>query len=161
MRSVVFTLVLAGGLLGNLACGHKPDSRERTELPKVAVSLVTQGAPEGGAWVAATLQSTRTAMLSTRMGAQVRRILVQEGQRVPAGKGVDIFQQRHGLRRRVGRHRLHGTASAAKQADGEGEDNWFFHGVNPFFSVSIAGFFQSTCSAGRHTVWTGAHPVAC
>jgi len=85
MKSVVFPLVLVGGLLGNLACGHKPDSRERTGLPKVAVSLVTQGAPEGGAWVAATLQSTRTAMLSTRMAAQVKRILVQEGQRVPAG----------------------------------------------------------------------------
>ena len=85
MKSVVFPLVLVGGLLGNLACGHKADSRERTELPKVAVSLVAQGAPEGGTWVAATLQSTRTAMLSTRMGAQVRRILVQEGQRVPAG----------------------------------------------------------------------------
>ncbi len=85
MKSVVFTLVLAGGLLGNLACGHKPESRERTELPKVAVSLVAQGAPEGGAWVAATLQSTRTAMVSTRMAAQVKRILVQEGQRVPVG----------------------------------------------------------------------------
>jgi RND family efflux transporter MFP subunit len=85
MKPVVLPLVLVGGLLGNLACGHKPDSRERAELPKVAVSLVAQGAPEGGAWVAATLQSTRTAVLSTRMAAQVKRILVQEGQRVPAG----------------------------------------------------------------------------
>lgn len=85
MKSIVVSLVLIGGLLGNLACGHKPDSRERTELPKVAVSLVAPGSPEGGAWVAATLQSTRTAMMSTRMAAQVRRVLAQEGQRVTAG----------------------------------------------------------------------------
>ncbi|HEY3400541.1 MAG TPA: efflux RND transporter periplasmic adaptor subunit [Geothrix sp.] len=55
------------------------------DLPKVAVSLVAQGSPEGGAWVAATLQSTRTAMMSTRMAAQVKRVLAQEGQRVAAG----------------------------------------------------------------------------
>ena len=85
MKSVFFPLVLVGGLLGNLACGHKPDSREKADLPKVVVSLVAPGAPEGGAWVAATLQSTRTAMMSTRMAAQVRRVLVQEGQRVAAG----------------------------------------------------------------------------
>ena len=85
MKSVVSSLILVGGLLGNLACGRKPDSRETKELPKVAVSLVAQGTPEGGAWVAATLQSTRTAMLATRMAAQVRRVLVQEGQRVAAG----------------------------------------------------------------------------
>ncbi len=85
MRSAVFALVLVSGPLGNLACGHKPDSRERTELPKVAVSLVVQGAPEGGEWVAATLQSTRTAIISTRMAAQVKRVHVEEGQRVGAG----------------------------------------------------------------------------
>jgi membrane fusion protein, multidrug efflux system len=85
MKSIVFPLVLVGAALGNLACGHKQDSREVKELPKVAVSLVAQGAPEGGAWVAATLQSTRTAMMSTRMAAQVRRVTAQEGQRVSAG----------------------------------------------------------------------------
>jgi membrane fusion protein, multidrug efflux system len=85
MKSILFPLVLAGSLLGNLACGHKQDSREVKELPKVAVSLVAQGAPEGGEWVAATLQSTRTAMMSTRMAAQVRRVTAQEGQRVAAG----------------------------------------------------------------------------
>ncbi|WP_243294982.1 efflux RND transporter periplasmic adaptor subunit [Geothrix mesophila] len=55
------------------------------ELPRVAVSLVGGRAPEGGAWVAATLQSSRTATMSTRMAAQVKRVLVQEGQRVSAG----------------------------------------------------------------------------
>jgi RND family efflux transporter MFP subunit len=55
------------------------------ELPKVAVSLVAEGAPEGGAWVAATLQSTRTANISTRMAAQVKRVHAEEGQRVAAG----------------------------------------------------------------------------
>ena len=85
MKSILVPVVLTGGLLGNLACGHSEPKAEARVLPKVAVSLVGQGAPEGGAWVAATLQSTRTATLSTRMAAQVRRVLVQEGQRVAAG----------------------------------------------------------------------------
>ena len=85
MKSVVFQTLVIGALLGTAACGRRPQSREVTNLPKVAVSLVGQGVPEGGAWVAATLQSTRTANLSTRMAAQVKRVLVQEGQRVGAG----------------------------------------------------------------------------
>ncbi|GLH68042.1 efflux RND transporter periplasmic adaptor subunit [Geothrix edaphica] len=85
MKYAGVLVTLGAALLVNLACGSKQDSRVEKELPKVAVSLVAQGTPEGGAWVAATLQSTRTAMLSTRMAAQVRRVLAQEGQRVAAG----------------------------------------------------------------------------
>jgi RND family efflux transporter MFP subunit len=85
MKYAGVLVTLGAALLVNLACGSKQDSRVEKGLPKVAVSLVGQGAPEGGAWVAATLQSTRTAMLSTRMAAQVRRVLAQEGQRVAAG----------------------------------------------------------------------------
>jgi RND family efflux transporter MFP subunit len=85
MKTIIVSLTLCGGLLGNLACGHKQDSREVKELPRVAVSLVAQGAPESGAWVAATLQSTRTANISTRMAAQVKRVHAEEGQRVAAG----------------------------------------------------------------------------
>ncbi|MCX6547230.1 MAG: efflux RND transporter periplasmic adaptor subunit [Acidobacteria bacterium] len=85
MKTVLFSLTLAGTLLGTLACGHKEARPETKTLPKVAVTLVAQGAPDGGAWVAATLQSTRTAMIGTRMAAQVRRVPVQEGQRVAAG----------------------------------------------------------------------------
>jgi RND family efflux transporter MFP subunit len=79
------TVVLAGLLIGTLACGHKEAAPESKTLPKVAVSLVASSQAEGGSWVAATLQSTRTATMSTRMAAQVKRVLVQEGQRVPAG----------------------------------------------------------------------------
>ena len=85
MKTVLFALAVTGALLGTLACGHKDARPETKDLPKVAVSLVAQGSPDRGAWVAATLQSTRTAMMSTRMAAQVRRVLVQEGQRVAAG----------------------------------------------------------------------------
>ncbi|HEY3271491.1 MAG TPA: efflux RND transporter periplasmic adaptor subunit [Geothrix sp.] len=85
MKSILSALTLSGALLGTLACGHKDARPEMKDLPKVAVSLVAQGSPEGGAWVAATLQSTRTAMMSTRMAAQVKRVLAQEGQRVAAG----------------------------------------------------------------------------
>ncbi|WP_257306367.1 efflux RND transporter periplasmic adaptor subunit [Geothrix campi] len=85
MKSAFVLAGLSVALLGNLACGSKRDSRVEKELPRVAVSLVADGAPEGGAWVAATLQSSRTAMMSTRMAAQVKRVLVQEGQRVAPG----------------------------------------------------------------------------
>jgi len=85
MKSVLAPLALTGVLLGTLACGHKDPRPEAKDLPKVAVSLVAQGAPEGGAWVAATLQSTRTANIATRMAAQVKRVHAEEGQRVAAG----------------------------------------------------------------------------
>ena len=85
MKTLFPVLALSGALLGTLACGHQEARPVAKDLPKVAVSLVGQGTPAGGAWVAATLQSTRTAMMSTRMAAQVKRIHVQEGQRVAAG----------------------------------------------------------------------------
>ncbi|MBP1773040.1 MAG: secretion protein HlyD [Holophagaceae bacterium] len=85
MKTVLTALALSGALFGTMACGRKESRPEAKELPRVAVSLVAQDAPEGGAWVAATLQSTRTAMIATRMAAQVRRVPVQEGQRVAAG----------------------------------------------------------------------------
>ena len=79
------TFALAGLLSGTLACGHKEARPELKELPKRVVSMAAGAQPEGGIWIAATLQSTRTATLSTRMAAQVKRVLVQEGHRVPAG----------------------------------------------------------------------------
>ena len=85
MKSVLSALILTVAVIGTVACGHKEAKPEAKALPKVAVTLVAQSAPEGGAWVAATLQSTRTATLSTRMAAQVRRVPVQEGQRVAQG----------------------------------------------------------------------------
>ena len=85
MKTALSALAMTGLLLGTLGCGHKEAQAEAKVLPKVAVALVAQGSPEGGVWVAGTLQSTRTAMIATRMAAQVRRVLVQEGQRVAAG----------------------------------------------------------------------------
>ncbi len=85
MKSAALSLILVSALLGTLACGHKPESRESEKLPKVMVTLVAQGSPEGGAWVAATLQATRTANIATRMAAQVKRVHAEEGQRVAAG----------------------------------------------------------------------------
>ena len=85
MKTALSALAMTGLLLGTLGCGHKEAQAGAKVLPKVAVALVAQGSPEGGVWVAGTLQSTRTAMIATRMAAQVRRVLVQEGQRVAAG----------------------------------------------------------------------------
>jgi len=81
----ILPLAFAGLLLGTLACGHRDAKPEAKALPRVAVSLVASAQAEGGTWVAATLQSTRTTTLSTRMAAQVKRVLVQEGQRVSPG----------------------------------------------------------------------------
>jgi len=79
------TLTLMGLMLGTLACGHKDERPEAKALPRVIVSLVAGTQADGGTWVAATLQSTRTATMSTRMAAQVKRVHVQEGQRVASG----------------------------------------------------------------------------
>ncbi len=79
------TLVLPGLLLGTLACEHKEARPDIKALPKVTVSLAAGTAAEGGTWVAATLQSTRTATMATRMAAQVKRVFIQEGQRVTSG----------------------------------------------------------------------------
>ncbi|MBI1753466.1 MAG: efflux RND transporter periplasmic adaptor subunit [Acidobacteria bacterium] len=79
------TVALTAALSGALACGRREAHSEDKALPKAAVTLAEGGSSEGGSWVAATLQSTRTANLSTRMGAQVKRVLAQEGQRVAAG----------------------------------------------------------------------------
>ena len=92
MKTFPSALALMGVVLVNLACGHKQDSREMKELSKVSVSLVAQGLTEDGTWVAATLQSTRTAALSTRMAAQVKGVHAQEGQRVRAGAAEYPFR---------------------------------------------------------------------
>jgi RND family efflux transporter MFP subunit len=85
MKASFVLVSLSGVLLWTLGCASKGNPRVEKELPKVAVSLMAQGATKNGTWVAATLQSTRTATMSTRMAAQVKRVLVQEGQRVQAG----------------------------------------------------------------------------
>jgi len=85
MKALPASLILTGTILGSFACGHKDAAPEPKNLPKVAVSLMAQGTSENGTWVAATLQSTRTATMSTRMAAQVKRLHVQEGQRVQVG----------------------------------------------------------------------------
>lgn len=85
VKQISFGLVLTGTLLATFACGHKEARPEAKALPRMTVTLVAQNAPEGGAWVAATLQATRMATVSTRMAAQVRRVPVQEGQRVAVG----------------------------------------------------------------------------
>lgn len=73
-------LVLAAGL----ACS-KREAAAPPALPKAAVRLVSASAGDGVRSIAATLQSTRSATISTRMAAQVRRVAAQEGQRVEAG----------------------------------------------------------------------------
>ncbi|MBI4912343.1 MAG: efflux RND transporter periplasmic adaptor subunit [Acidobacteria bacterium] len=81
LRLTVIALTLAAGL----ACGKKESLSEAPALPQVKVRLAPTSGEDGALWVAASLQSTRSATISTRMAAQVRRVLAQEGQRVQAG----------------------------------------------------------------------------
>ena len=80
---VSMTLALAGLMLGTLACGHKEATPDAKALPKVAVSLEAQTQAEGGSWVAATLQSTRTATMAT-----VRAVKTLQPGHPPAAQSI-------------------------------------------------------------------------
>lgn len=85
MKRLPLTLVALALLAGGLACSKKEAAAAAPVLPRATVRLAPAGAPDGSRWIAATLQSTRSATISTRMAAQVRRVAAQEGQRVEAG----------------------------------------------------------------------------
>jgi RND family efflux transporter MFP subunit len=80
----LFPLAPVALLLAGLSCG-KHETAELPPLPlaKVHVTPDAQGAAPG--WIAATLTATRSATLSTRMAASVRKVHVNEGQHVAAG----------------------------------------------------------------------------
>jgi len=67
-----------------LACGYK-ESSETTPLPTIKVKLSTESIGNESGWIAATLTASERATLSTRMAASVRKVYVNEGQRVNAG----------------------------------------------------------------------------
>jgi membrane fusion protein, multidrug efflux system len=67
-----------------LACNHK-ESPETTPLPSIKVKLAPENPGREAGWIAATLNATERATLSTRMAASVRKVYVNEGQRVGAG----------------------------------------------------------------------------
>lgn len=72
-------------LLTALACGH-PKIPKTPELPTATVRVLPpQGGAEAG-WVAANLQRTDQATLSTRLAGMVKRVLVNEGARVAQGQ---------------------------------------------------------------------------
>lgn len=70
-------------LLAGLACGKK--DAPIPVLPSAKVRLSSSGAGDGSGWIAATLTATQRAALSTRMAASVKKVHVNEGQRVAAG----------------------------------------------------------------------------
>ncbi len=85
MNRTPLTLLALGLLAGGLACARKESTAAAPVLPKATVRLASGTAADGVLSIAATLQSTRSATISTRMAAQVRRVAAQEGQRVEAG----------------------------------------------------------------------------
>jgi RND family efflux transporter MFP subunit len=78
-------ILLTGLMALGLACGRHRESPAPT-LPTVAVRLVADAAPAGAGWVAATLQRTDQATLSTRLAGTVKRVLVTEGSAVASGQ---------------------------------------------------------------------------
>jgi RND family efflux transporter MFP subunit len=80
------TLILApiALLLAGLACG-KHEAAAIPVLATAKVHLAQAGQEAQAGWLAATLSASRSATLSTRMAASVRKVLVNEGQTVAAG----------------------------------------------------------------------------
>jgi len=85
IKATISALVISGASLALVGCKSGEERAAVQALPTVAVSLAGTGDSTQGSWIAATLQSTRTAMIGTRMAAQVKRVHAQEGQRVAAG----------------------------------------------------------------------------
>ena len=73
-----------GVLIASVACGTSKPSQAPV-LPAARVNLARSGGEAGSGWLAATLTSTQRATLSTRMAGHIRKVHVQEGQRVAAG----------------------------------------------------------------------------
>jgi RND family efflux transporter MFP subunit len=80
----LFPLAPVALLLAGLACG-KHETAETPVLPTAKVRLSPDGQDTASGWIAATLTATRSATLSTRMAASVRKVHVNEGQHVAAG----------------------------------------------------------------------------
>lgn len=72
-------------LLTALACGH-PEAPKTPELPTATVRILPPSVGAEAGWVAANLQRTEQATLSTRLAGMVKRVLVTEGARVAAGQ---------------------------------------------------------------------------
>ncbi len=86
MKPTPILLTAATGLLAlGLACGRRAES-PAPALPTIAVRLVADTAGPGAGWVAATLQRTDQATLSTRLAGTVKRVLVTEGSPVASGQ---------------------------------------------------------------------------
>jgi len=88
MRNLQRHLILpaAGALLALLACGRQAAAPEAPPLPTAKVRLAAPAQGDGGGWIAVTLSATQRATLSTRLAASVRKVHVNEGQRVAAGE---------------------------------------------------------------------------
>ena len=81
----IFILPAAGALLAALACGRQAAAPEPPPLPTAKVRLAGPVQGDGAGWIAVTLSATQRATLSTRLAASVRKVHVNEGQRVAAG----------------------------------------------------------------------------
>lgn len=81
MKSLLILPLLALFLVG---C-DKAEKPEGTTLPAAPVRLITLGDGASEGWIATTLSATQRATLSTRMAAAVKKVWVNEGQKVAEG----------------------------------------------------------------------------
>lgn len=79
LTAVIITVIIAAALPAQAAEPAAPPARAR-------VRLVAGQSATAGRWVAASVQAARRATLATRLSAQVRSVLVVEGQAVKAGQ---------------------------------------------------------------------------
>lgn len=84
MNRVILPLTGLALLLAALGCGSRK-AAEAAAPPPARVRLATPQEAGSAGWVAATLTATRRAVLSTRMAASVKKVHVNEGQKVAAG----------------------------------------------------------------------------
>ena len=84
MNRVILPLTGLALLLAALGCGSRK-AAETAVPPPARVRLASSQEAGSADWVAATLTATRRAVLSTRMAASVKKVHVNEGQKVAAG----------------------------------------------------------------------------
>lgn len=81
MKKLLILPLLALVLVG---C-DKAEKQEAATLPAVPVRLIVLGDGASDGWIATTLSATQRATLSTRMAAAVKKVWVNEGQKVAEG----------------------------------------------------------------------------
>ncbi len=101
-RSILFTLILAAGLMA-ASCGDDTKTAQGADQTPIPVKVVQAGAEEKAPsfTVSGRIAATKTARLSTRMMGYVTRVPVQVGQQVRKGQLL-VAIQNDGIQAKMG-----------------------------------------------------------